>query len=179
MSKKLTFKDFKNSVDNRSFPVDRLGDYLAIDPDSAVLKLKFKEDALLDTPSGSYDVDYEIYKMNRDINEAESVSKHTFKYVGKETVVAEGDSWFNMPPFFWPVSIADRIDRNGKYDINNIAYWGHTLSTILAEKEYMEKINEERTEFFILSAGGNDLQDQLSKGGLIADFEDGMPVSYL
>ena len=43
--------------------------------------------------------------------------------------------------------------------MKNIAHWGDTLSDILKSKEYIEVMREEKTpNFFIFSAGGNDLR---------------------
>ena len=40
----------------------------------------------------------------------------------------------------------------------NIAYWGHTLVEILKDKEYFKVMEKNTPDFFIFSAGGNDIR---------------------
>jgi len=112
-------------------PLDKLAGYVQFDPDSAIPKLSFRSDALIDQPPPAYDVDGEIYRMLRELKEKQAVQIESFSFVGKKSVVAEGDSWFNLPEILRPPAIADWISRNGRFRMNNIAYWGHTLEMIL------------------------------------------------
>jgi hypothetical protein len=117
-----------------------------------------RADALLDDRPVGYDVDAEIYRTLRSIDATRESRREAFSFTGRKRVVAEGDSWFNLPEFFRPPTIADWIQRNGRFWMNNIAYWGHTLEEILREKEYLPAIAEDNPDFFMFSAGGNDLQ---------------------
>ncbi len=126
-------------------------------------KLRLKERFARDDIPQDFDIDQEIYTLQRQQSdsppdEAQSVSKGS-----RKRVVAEGDSWFNLPPFIRPLAIADRLKDNGKYKVSNIARWGHTLASIARVKEHLEEIDNYDADFLMLSAGGNDLQNRLEK----------------
>lgn len=161
MATKLHFDVFRKSIDDRSFPMEKLGEYVELDPESPVPKLKIIPDALLDSAPEDYNIDREIYKISREKEEEEYNQIEVFKFSGKQRIVAEGDSWFNLPPVIRPKAIADRMKSNGNYKVKNIAYWGHTIETMYSQKEYLEEIDRDRTDYFMLSGGGNDLQNGL------------------
>lgn len=176
MAKRLTFDEFKTAIEQRTMPLEKLPDYVDFDPNLPIPKLVFRADALIDPPPPGYDVDAEIYRMLRIINEERNTRLETFSFVGQKRVVAEGDSWFNLPIIVRPPAIADWIERNGRFRIKNIAYWGHTLQRILRDKEYMKVLAQEKPEYFIFSAGGNDLQLGLAKGNFIHPYDPARPV---
>jgi len=159
MAKKITFAEFKNSVDTRALTMMELQEYIEEDPFSPVPKLRFKGDALIDTAPAEYDVDMEIYKMMRAIEKDKVIER--FGFAKSPDVIAEGDSWFRHMciRWFYPCAIANVISQNEKFNTENIAFMGHTLAEIVAEKEYMRTIKPNDTEFFMLSGGGNDLQE--------------------
>jgi hypothetical protein len=162
MAKKLKFSDFKEAIEKRAIPFDKLNEYVELDPFVATPRLRIIPDALLDNASSDYDIDKEIYNIWRENEEREYDENKMFGFFGRERIVAEGDSWFNLPPLsFIPKTIAERMKSNGTYKIKNIAYWGHTIKRIYSEKEYLEKIDQDKTDYFMLSAGGNDLQNGL------------------
>lgn len=176
MAKRLTFNEFRIAVEQRTLPLEKLPDYVDFDPTLPIPKLVFRADALIDQPPPNYDVDAEIYRMLRIINEEREARLKTFSFVGQKRVVAEGDSWFNLPAILRPPAIADWIERNGRFRIKNIAYWGHTLQRILRDKEYIKVLSQEKPEYFIFSAGGNDLQLGLANGRYIYDYDPSRPV---
>jgi len=176
MAKRLTFDEFRTAIRQRTMPLEKLPDYVDFDPNSPIPKLVFRADALIDQPPPDYDVDAEIYRMLRIINEERDARLETFSFVGQKRVVAEGDSWFNLPMFIRPPAIADWIERNGRFRIKNIAYWGHTLQRILRDKEYLKILTKEKPEYFIFSAGGNDLQLGLANGSYIHAYDAARPV---
>jgi hypothetical protein len=75
------------------------------------------------------------------------------------TIVAEGDSWFNLPELNFPIQIPPTLVDvlAQKFPINNIAHWGDTLSQIAAQAEYMRFMVSGKVRFFLFSAGGNDV----------------------
>lgn len=81
----------------------------------------------------------------------------------------------DISQFFKPIAIASWIDKNRDIDMDNIAKWGDTLSDILKRKEYLSALDTHDTEFFMLSAGGNDLQDGISK--YIHDYDEARTVN--
>lgn len=176
MAKRLTFNEFKTAVEQRTMPVEKLPDYVDFDPTNPLPKLVFRADALIDQPPPSYDVDAEIYRMLRTLSEERTARLEAFSFVGKKRVVAEGDSWFNLPEIFRPPAIADWIDRNGHFRMRNIAYWGHTLQRILRDKEYLTVIAQEKPEYFLFSAGGNDFQLGIANGKYIYAYDATRPA---
>ncbi len=52
----------------------------------------------------------------------------------------------------------------------------HTLKKILRDKEYMTVLATERPDYFLFSAGGNDLQVLLAKGKLLHDYDPQIPI---
>lgn len=177
MAKRLTFHEFRTAIDRRIMPLEKLPEYVQFDPRFPVPKLVFRADALIDEPPADYDVDAEIYRMLRIFDEERDAQLESFYFVAQKRVVAEGDSWFNLPEFIRPPAIADWIKRNGRFRMKNIAYWGHTLEMILRDKEYISAIAKEKPEFFMFSAGGNDLQLGLAAGSYIHDYDPARPVA--
>jgi len=60
--------------------------------------------------------------------------------------------------------------------MNNIADWGETLREMLAKKQdYLDAIDSDRPDWFILSAGGNDVQEKLEDGTLIKNYDKKLP----
>ena len=180
MAKRLTFSEFKDALANRLFPLEVLSDYLEFDPDSPIPKLVFRHDALLDIPDPEYNVDMELYKYLQELEEKEYFQSATFQLVARETVVAEGDSWYNLPSLLRPPAIADWIKINRRFRMRNIAYWGHTISKIHNEKQYMQVLDRIRPTFFMLCGGGNDLQKGLSEESYLHSYDpDRSPDDYL
>jgi hypothetical protein len=157
-------------------PLEQLPDYVDFDPTLPIPKLMFRADALVDCPPPDYDVDAEVYRMLRSIREEREARLEVGPLAGKKRVVAEGDSWFNLPILVRPPAIADWIERNGHFRIKNIAYWGHTLQRILRDKEYLKVLAQEKPDYFMFSAGGNDLQLGLANGNYIYAYEPTRPV---
>lgn len=176
MAKRLTFNEFKTAIDHRTLPLDKLPEYVDFDAQSPIPKLVFRADALIDQPPPSYDVDAEIYRLLQVMEDERTARLETFSFMSQKRVVAEGDSWFNLPWLVRPPAIADWIQRNGRFRMKNIAYWGHTLEKILQDKEYLSAITTTQPDYFIFSAGGNDLQLGLANGTYIHDYDPARPV---
>jgi hypothetical protein len=177
MARRLTFEEFDRTLRNGSMPLGSLADYVEFDPGSAVPQLRFRADALLDSPPADYDVDQAVYDTIRAREDAreERFDLFVLSVPGLPRVVAEGDSWFRLPVPLRPMAIADRMRINERYRVKNIARWGHTLKDILKRKEYLEEIDDRRTDFFIVSAGGNDIQTRLEKGELLHEYDPERP----
>jgi hypothetical protein len=176
MAKKLYFFEFSRALVARSMPLDQLPEYVTFDPTSAVPKLIFRADALLDVPPTGYDVDEAIYRYLRVLRDERRTQKETFAYAGAKSVVAEGDSWFNLPEFLRPPAIADWISRHRRYRVNNIAHWGHTLREILQDREYVAVLDADHPSYFMFTAGGNDLQEGLETGAYVHAYDPSRPL---
>lgn len=70
-------------------------------------------------------------------------------------VLAEGDSWFNLPDILMP---KDAIDILGQtHNVVNVAIWGDTVENMLAQKQYVQKLRSGNFRHFLFSGGGNDV----------------------
>ena len=184
MAKKLSFKEFEKAIEDPFISAGRLRDYVKdyaqLNSDSPIPKLSFRADALTNQLPAGYDLDKRISQRLRYL-EKQDRSPH---------VVAEGDSWFKLPPLFWPYAIPDKITQNGKFSMVNNAQWDYTLKEILenrnrkgdedapgyeGEKGCLTVLREEDPEYFLLSAGGNDLQELLKSGDLLRPYDPKTP----
>ena len=71
------------------------------------------------------------------------------------TIVAEGDSWFNLPDIIYPDTIVDILQIN--YSIANIAMYGDELEHMILLAEYMPYLANGNVDFLMFSGGGNDV----------------------
>jgi lysophospholipase L1-like esterase len=78
-----------------------------------------------------------------------------------QKIVAEGDSWFRLPPFIYPRTCIDFLQEMG-YPVTNLAHWGDTLEEMLLVGEFWPPIDA-GADLLLFSAGGNDI---LGNGGL-------------
>src|SRR5262249_29376591 len=129
--------------------------------------------ALSDAPPPGYDVDREVYRSQQ-IEQHRTLA--TLLSKARKRVVAEGDSWFNLPPIIRPEAIAQRLSSDKLVAVKNIAHWGDTLAQMLKAKQYLIAIAEFNPDWFIFSGGGNDLQDMLSHGKLVEPYDPARPV---
>lgn len=73
------------------------------------------------------------------------------------TFVAEGDSWFRLPHFVYPPTLADVLAET--YPIENLAHWGDELDTMYnsGKGQYVPALKTGRLKFLLFSGGGNDI----------------------
>ena len=81
------------------------------------------------------------------------------------TIIAEGNSWFNLPDIagLVPPTLVDILAATRPID--NIAHWGDTLAQMVMAGEYAPYLATGKVEHFLFSAGGN---DALGGGNLAA-----------
>jgi hypothetical protein len=72
-----------------------------------------------------------------------------------QKIVAEGDSWFRLPPFLYPKTCVDFLEDAGR-PITNMAHWGDTLEEMLVLGEFWSPIDN-GADLLLFSAGGNDI----------------------
>jgi len=181
MAKRLSFSEFESAIDERTMTIENLSSYIEFDPSSPTPKLAFKTDALLDEADSGYDVDRVVFNLARESRADIRDRAEMFSFTAPMTVVAEGDSWFNMPPlFFVPTAIADWIEKNRRFRMNNIADWGHTLVKMRKDEEYIKVMDDSTPDFFMFSGGGNDLQEGIASKTYLKDYHpDRPPDEYL
>ncbi|MEK9141060.1 MAG: hypothetical protein AAB308_08425 [Nitrospirota bacterium] len=177
MAKKLTFEKFLELARSRATPPSELRDYIEFDPHSPLPQLRFRSDVLLDQPPETFNLDDEIRQIGRAIDRERREQRKSLAFSELKGVVAEGDSWFDLPFFYNVYAIAEWIDWNERFRMENIADYGHTLERILKDHAYMRVIETEHPDFFIFSAGGNDLQIGLAKGKFIHDYDPNRPAN--
>ncbi len=80
-------------------------------------------------------------------------------------ILAEGDSWFNLPSFFlFPDTLIDKLQATRP--IRNIAMWGDELDEMILAAEYIPHLQIGEIQFLLISGGGNDALG----GGSLSDF---------
>jgi lysophospholipase L1-like esterase len=173
LPRRLSFAEFDARLKSGTLTPAEARQYLEIDPKSEVVRVRFKSKALRSLPPPGYDVDRELYLAERARQERELA----FIPPRQKRVVAEGDSWFNLPIIIRPQAIADRLKSNHVVAVKNIAMWGHTLAEILAKKEYLDEIARFKPDWFTMSAGGNDLQVALANGQLVLPYDPARPIA--
>ena len=175
MATRTAFRTFKDQLEASELSPRALQRFLELDPDSPVTRVRFKPNVFSDQPPPAYDVNQHLYEWQQTRARAARQALRGAK-ARRPTVVAEGDSWFNLPPIIRPKAIADRIASNGTYNVINIAHWGDTLKQILQRKQYLPSLAEHNTEWFAVSAGGNDIQDALAARRLLVPYDPGSPA---
>ena len=102
MSKRVTFAEFNELLKNRQMSAELLVNYVNFDEQSAIPRLVFRSDALVDRPPDDYDVDDAIYRYERELRRQSYELQDVLLTKPRIDVVAEGDSWFNLPMIIRP-----------------------------------------------------------------------------
>lgn len=79
----------------------------------------------------------------------------------KTKVLAEGDSWFDLPWILKPKDAMDFLDET--HDLENVAKWRDTLENMLRQKQYVQELKAGTFGFFFFSGGGNDVLDSIAR----------------
>lgn len=162
-----------------------LRDYVELDPTSAVIRLRIKPEVHVEGMPPGYDIDQHLNAVlqglllvNPEHPEEEDPGNEILlpsedaglpRTVESIRVLAEGDSWFRLPevpgifllPHMFPKSIATQLQKRPGLNVKNIAHWGDTLAQMYQRKEYLAEIGRFQPQYFLFSAGGNDLQASL------------------
>ncbi|MGO4841108.1 hypothetical protein AB4144_53530, partial [Rhizobiaceae sp. 2RAB30] len=62
---------------------------------------------------------------------------------------------FNLPDLFMPKDAIDILRET--YTVSSVAMWGDTLENMLAQKQYVQKLDSGNFRHFLFSGGGNDV----------------------
>lgn len=79
----------------------------------------------------------------------------------KPKILAEGDSWFNLPDLFMPKDAIDFLRQT--YNVSNLAMWGDTMQNMLAQKQYVQMLGSGNFRDFLFSGGGNDVLGSIGR----------------
>jgi lysophospholipase L1-like esterase len=85
----------------------------------------------------------------------------------KSPIVAEGDSWFRLPPLIMPPTLIDLLQQVEGYRIDNMGHWGDTLADMILVGQFWPSLISGQSNTFLFSGGGNDV---LGGAGGIARF---------
>ncbi|MBK8456831.1 MAG: SGNH/GDSL hydrolase family protein [Phyllobacteriaceae bacterium] len=83
------------------------------------------------------------------------------KAMAQTKVLAEGDSWFNLPFLIMPKTAMDFLDQT--HDVLNLAMWGDELSEMVKDAQYKQSLGSGNFRHFFLSGGGNDILGSIPK----------------
>ncbi|MGQ3282738.1 hypothetical protein [Bosea sp. (in: a-proteobacteria)] len=70
------------------------------------------------------------------------------------TILAEGDSWFDLP-FIYPRTLVDFLGE--RHAVVTLAQWGDTLEGMIAAKQFVKPLRTKAFKHFLFSGGGNDI----------------------
>ena len=160
-------------------------DYIELDPTSAVIRLRIKPEVQVEGMPSGYDIDQHLNAVLQNLllvnpanPEVDDPGNEILlppdeaglpRAVESIRVLAEGDSWFRLPeipgiillPHMFPKATATQLQKRPGLNVRNIAHWGDTLAQMYQRKEYLAEIDSFQPQYFLLSAGGNDLQVSL------------------
>jgi hypothetical protein len=85
----------------------------------------------------------------------------------KLPIIAEGDSWFRLPPVIMPPTLVDVLQQRYGYSVDNMAHWGDTLADMILVGQFWPPLISGQSDTFLFSGGGNDV---LGGDGGIARF---------
>nr|WP_145994406.1 SGNH/GDSL hydrolase family protein [Mesorhizobium loti] len=79
----------------------------------------------------------------------------TLRKAARIKLLAEGDSWFNLPDYIYPKTAIDFLGSD--FDVSNIALWGDELEAMITAKQYRQPLRSGLFGHFLFSGGGNDV----------------------
>ncbi|HZY39737.1 MAG TPA: hypothetical protein VFE53_23945 [Mucilaginibacter sp.] len=90
---------------------------------------------------------------------------HNFRNGNNKIILAEGDSWFNYPIIL--SDVVDWIAMEKNMAVYSLANAGDWLLNMLHQRKYVEDLSVLHPEFFLMSAGGNDLVGKSRIGAIV------------
>jgi lysophospholipase L1-like esterase len=176
MARVITFAQFQQRLREGRLTEDEIRDYLELDPEAINVRVRIRPGVLADAPPADYDLDDELseYQIRKDARAARAAA-------GKgrlPKVVAAGDSWFLLPTILPPVpaAIAQWLQIKNGFGVWHVGRWGYTLKRLLEERRYPDAIKRRRPDWFIVSAGGNDVQRALPCGEALRRYDPNRPL---
>ena len=111
MATRVTLEQFDRLLEEQLIPPDMLGEFVEFDEESAVPRLVFRADAIIGDVPRDYDVDEMVYRYERELRKRDAARRILTRASAGISVVAEGDSWFNLPIGIRPRAIADQLEE--------------------------------------------------------------------
>jgi lysophospholipase L1-like esterase len=176
MAAQLSFEEFDRKMREGKLTPSECRGYLEIDPAAGPVRVRFKPGALRDEPPPDYDIDHQVYLSQR-ARQDRQLAELSLKDLPR--VTADGDSWFNLPfpGSFCPPAIGNDLEADQeRLVVDNVAHWGDTIATIAHTKRYVASIRRTKPTWFLISGGGNDLQQALQDRRLLEPYEKTRPI---
>jgi GDSL-like Lipase/Acylhydrolase family len=175
MARIETIEDFLRRLTAGQLSWQQVSRFVEIDPEAPVMRLRMRPGVLPGRVPDGIDVDELVYQIEQK-QEAEKRARRARVLAKLPAVIADGDSWFHLPPIIRPTAIADRIGKDALFGMNNLAHWGDTLSKRVQEKQYLNALANQRADWLILSGGGNDMQVSLAKLEFLFRYDAARPL---
>jgi len=90
---------------------------------------------------------------------------HDFRKGSNKIILAEGDSWFNYSVIL--SDVVDWIAMEKNMAVYSLANAGDWLLNMLHQRKYVEELSVLHPDFFLMSAGGNDLVGKSRIGAIV------------
>jgi hypothetical protein len=177
MVRPVNFESFSRAIESGRLSPQEIAKFVELDPNAPVIRLRIRRGVLRDPVPVGFDIDEVIYRLDRQQQER-GRAQRARSGVKLPVVVADGDSWFHLP---WPIlgfptAIADRINDDKLFDVDNVAHWGDTLGQRIQKKRYLQELAKGRAHSLILSGGGNDMQISLAAHQFLVPYDATIPI---
>jgi hypothetical protein len=154
--KRITLEDLKKRIRKGDLTDSELRGYFEIDEDNTEafapsIKLNY---ARVDT-GGKEISPEETAELYRQAMAKRPEEPKLESATASVKVLAEGDSWFNLPDLLYPKDALDILNRT--HNVVSVAKWGDTVENMLARKQYVQKLRAGTFRHFLFSGGGNDV----------------------
>lgn len=155
-AKRITLEELKKRIGKGDLTDKELRSYFEIDEDNSeafapALKLNY---ARVDTGGKELSPE-ETAKLYEQAMAKRSPEPRLEGAGPAIKVLAEGDSWFNLPDLLYPKDAIDILGRT--HNVVSVAKWGDTVENMLAQKQYVQKLRSGNFRHFLFSGGGNDV----------------------
>lgn len=169
-SKRITLTELRRRANKGDLTEKELRAYFEVDeersePFAPAIRLNY---ARVDTVGKQLSPEKtgDLYYLATEVPKEKAARTRTRRGAGKSAkslraaaasmkVLAEGDSWFNLPDFLYPKDAIDVLRQT--HDLSSVAKWGDTMANMLQERQYVQKLQSGNFRHFLFSGGGNDV----------------------
>ena len=162
MPEKISFSQFQQMLFAKEVQWEIVREYIELDPNSRIPKLRIRPGVISDNIPSWYDVDKVIgAKINEENRRRAAKRRVDHLTADRIRVVAEGDSWFHYPDLYHIIkSIAEQLVEDEPFkdrlNVLDIAWGAHTLSYIMQNRQSIfDSLRDHEASFLLLSAAGS------------------------
>jgi hypothetical protein len=158
MAKKIEFSELVAKVQNNNVDRKEIAKYFVVDEarSTSFAPVLALDHSTVDTTGAERSAKLAAPALAAEASRAaKSKRAKAATAAAQPTIVAEGDSWFNLPDIVYPETIIDilQVDRV----IANLAMYGDELEEMVLRAEYMPLLATGNIKFLLFSGGGNDV----------------------